>query len=54
MPGKEKNSFYNCLLNTYYEPGMVQEAVNKTGKKDLSLWSWMLVWEEGGKRLRNK
>lgn len=29
VPGKVMNSFYNYLLNTYYEPGIVQEAVNK-------------------------
>lgn len=39
VPGEAIHSFYNHLLNTYDEPGIVQEAVNKAGKTYLFLWS---------------
>ena len=33
VPGEAIHSFYNHLLNTYYESGIVQEAVIQADKK---------------------
>lgn len=54
MPGETIHSFYNHLSNTYNEPGIGQEAVNKVGKHTCFYGVYIVVLDEADNEIMNK